>query len=132
MHPEPAGQLTNRQPLTLTRPANVLEHHHPRPLRHGHPRSKSTSRDPRTPHAGAKTDARYTPKWGQIRRSHSRRAVLEPGAFFEVADGELDGGVIAVELVNGDGGPFDVGDEGVVAPVGPQPSLRGFGETGAA
>ena len=29
-------------------------------------------------------------------------AVLEPGAFFEVADGELDAGVVAVELVDGD------------------------------
>ena len=29
--------------------------------------------------------------------------MLEAGAVFEVADGELDGGVVAVELVDGDG-----------------------------
>ena len=51
--------------------------------------------------------------------------MLEPGAFFQVADGELDGGVIAVELVDVDGGQFDVGDERVVAPVGPQSPLGG-------
>ena len=28
-----------------------------------------------------------------------RGAVLEPGPFLQVADGELDGGVVAVELV---------------------------------
>ena len=57
---------------------------------------------------------------GGVGEEPARGAVLEPGAFFEVADGELDGGVVAVELVDGDGGQFDVGDEGVVTPVGPQ------------
>ena len=33
------------------------------------------------------------------------RDVLEPGAFFEVADGELDDGVMSVELVDLDGVP---------------------------
>jgi hypothetical protein len=58
--------------------------------------------------------------------------VFEPGAVFEIADGELDGGVVAAELVDGDGSQLDVGDEGVVAPVGPQLCLGGVGEPGAA
>ena len=59
-------------------------------------------------------------------------AVVETGAVFEVADGELDGGVVAVELVDLDGRRLDVGDEGVVPPVGPQLCLGGVGEPGAA
>ena len=58
--------------------------------------------------------------------------MLETGAFLQVADGELDCRVIAVELVDFDGGQFDVGDERVVAPVGPQSSLGDFGEASAA
>lgn len=46
-------------------------------------------------------------------------AVLEAGALFDVAHGEFDGGVIAVELVERDGFALDVGDERVVTPVGP-------------
>jgi hypothetical protein len=43
--------------------------------------------------------------------------VFESGAFFEVADVELDDGVVTVEQVGIDrAGPL-VGDEGVVAPV---------------
>ena len=49
--------------------------------------------------------------------------MLEPGAFFEVADGELDDGVAAVELVRGGGVVVGVGDECVVSPVGPQSLL---------
>ena len=41
---------------------------------------------------------------GGVGEEPSGRAVLEAGAFFEVADGELDGGVVAVELVDRDGG----------------------------
>ena len=58
--------------------------------------------------------------------------MLEPGAFFEVADGELDDGVAAVELVRGGGVEFGVGDECVVSPVGPQSLLCALGEAGAA
>ena len=60
---------------------------------------------------------------GGVGEELTGRAVLEPGAFFEVADGELDGGVVAVELVDLDGGQVEVGDERVVAPVGPQSPL---------
>ena len=42
------------------------------------------------------------------------------------------GGVVAVELVDLDGGSVEVGDEGVVPPVRPQLRLGGFGEAGAA
>ena len=42
--------------------------------------------------------------------------VLEPGAFFEVADGELDHGVVAMEPVGVHGGPGEVGQEGEVPP----------------
>ena len=37
--------------------------------------------------------------------------VVESGAFFEVADGELDDGVLAVERIDGDGVVVEVGDE---------------------
>ena len=59
-------------------------------------------------------------------------AVLQPGAFFEVADGELDAGVGPVEGVDVDGGAVEVGEEAEVAPVGPQPGLAGVGQPGAA
>ena len=72
------------------------------------------------------------PSQAALAKNLPGRAVLEPGAFFEVADGELDGGVVAVELVDLDGRQLDVGDERVVAPVGPQPRLGGVGEPGAA
>lgn len=62
----------------------------------------------------------------------ARRAVLEPGAFFEVTDRELHSGVVAVELVDLDGGGVEVGDERVVTPVGPELTLRRLGETGPA
>ena len=69
---------------------------------------------------------------GGVGEEPARGAVLEPGAVFEVADGELDGGVVAVELVDVDGRQVEVGDEGVVTPVGPQLRLGGIGEPGAA
>ena len=56
--------------------------------------------------------------------------MFESGAFFEVADGEFDYGVFAMEPVSGDRveiGP--VGDEGVVSPVGPQLMLFGDDDT---
>ena len=40
---------------------------------------------------------------GGVGEEPARWAVFEAGAVFEVADGELDGGVIAVELVDLDG-----------------------------
>jgi hypothetical protein len=49
--------------------------------------------------------------------------VAEPCPLLEVADGKLDHGVAAVVGVQGDGGAGPVGDEGVVAPVGPQRRL---------
>jgi hypothetical protein len=59
-------------------------------------------------------------------------AVFESGTVFEVTDRQLDAGVVAVELVDGGGAELDVGDEGVVSPVGPQPLLGRVGEPGAA
>ena len=58
--------------------------------------------------------------------------MVEPGAFFEVADGELDDGVGAVELISGGGVVVGVGDERVVSPVGPHLLLGALGESGAA
>ena len=50
----------------------------------------------------------------------SRRDVFETGALLEVADSELDDGVLTMELIGFDGVEIiSVGDEGVVAPVGP-------------
>ena len=51
--------------------------------------------------------------------------MVESGAFFEVADGELDDGVVTVEPVDVDGVTVEIGEEGVVPPVGPQPLLAG-------
>ena len=59
--------------------------------------------------------------------------VFESGAFFEVADGELDDGVFSVELVGFDHRHIGVGgDEGVVSPVRPQAALVLVGEPGSA
>ena len=44
--------------------------------------------------------------------------MLEPRSFFEVSYGQLDGCVLAVELVDLDGGAFDVGEESEVPPWG--------------
>jgi len=57
--------------------------------------------------------------------------MFEAGAFFQVADGELDDGVTAMELVDLDRSPSEVGEECVVSPVGPQLQLSGVGEAGA-
>ncbi len=46
--------------------------------------------------------------------------MVHAGAFFEVSDGELHGGVIAVVFVSLDHGGGQAGDEGVVTPVGPE------------
>ena len=46
-----------------------------------------------------------------------------PAPSFQVADGELDDGVVTVEAVDVDGVTGEVGDKGVVTPVGPQPLL---------
>jgi hypothetical protein len=69
---------------------------------------------------------------GGVGEEPARGAVGETGAVFEVADGELDGGVVAVELVSLDCGCVDVGDEGVMAPLRPELGLDGIGESGAA
>ena len=50
---------------------------------------------------------------------------------FEIADGELNNGVFAVEPVGFDHGRGGVGDEGVVAPIGPQSPLGPLGEAGS-
>jgi hypothetical protein len=52
------------------------------------------------------------------------RNVLHPCTFFQVADGELDAGVVPVELIEADGVPIQVGEEGEVPPVRPEPLLR--------
>ncbi len=57
--------------------------------------------------------------------------MFEPGAFFEVADRELDNGVSTMELVDIDSGAVEIGEEPEVAPVGPQPPLLVVGQTGA-
>ena len=51
-------------------------------------------------------------------------AVAEPDPVLEVADGQLADRVATVVGVQGDGAVFTVGDEGVVAPVGPQGGLH--------
>lgn len=61
------------------------------------------------------------------------REMFEPGAFFQVTNHQLDGGVFAMELIGLHGVEIGaVRDERVVAPVGPKSSLRFIGETGAA
>jgi hypothetical protein len=64
-------------------------------------------------------------------QEHPGGAVAQSGALLEVADGQLDGGVAAVVGVQFDGGAGPVGDERVVAPVGPQGRL-GADQAGAA
>jgi len=58
--------------------------------------------------------------------------VFHPGSFFQVADGPLNDGVLAVEGVDGDDVVAQVGEEPEVAPVGPQLGLVAVGEPGAA
>jgi len=57
--------------------------------------------------------------------------VVHPGTFFQVLDGELYTGVVAVEGVELDGGAVQVGEEAEVPPVGPE-LLLGSDEPGAA
>ena len=62
---------------------------------------------------------------GAIGGEVTGRHVLEPGAFFEVADREFDYGMVTVELVSVDCAALTVaGDERMVAPVRPQFGLR--------
>ena len=61
-----------------------------------------------------------------------RGTVLEARSFLQVADGQLDRGVLAVERVHLDERQIEVGDEGVMTPIGPQRSLGALGEAGAA
>ena len=49
----------------------------------------------------------------------ARRAVLEPGTFFQVADGELDAGVVTVKRIRLNSLEIHVRDEAVVTPVRP-------------
>ena len=72
------------------------------------------------------------PSQGGVGEEPPRGAVLHPGTLLEVADGELHGGVVAVELVDLASRELHVGDERVVAPVGPQPQLGRVGEAAAA
>ena len=58
--------------------------------------------------------------------------MAQSGAFFEVADGELDDGVATMEGVNGDGVAVEISHEAVVNPVRPETLLGAVGETGAA
>ena len=69
---------------------------------------------------------------GCVGEEVARGAVLEPHPLFEVADGELDAGMGAVEDVGLDGVENDVGDEGVVTPLGPQGRLVRIGQSRAA
>ena len=59
---------------------------------------------------------RKVPRWNVLRDAPGR--VLEPGAFFEVADGQFDPGT--VELVGLDERKLEVADERVVLPVRPE------------
>ena len=51
--------------------------------------------------------------------------LFESGAFFSVADGEFDDGVVTVEPVDVDGVTVEVGQEGVVTPSGHSRSWAG-------
>jgi len=53
----------------------------------------------------------------------SGRYVLESGRFFEVPDGELNVGMAAAEGVDIDRVTVEIGQEGEVAPLGPQGGL---------
>ncbi len=57
---------------------------------------------------------------------------MRQGLGLEVADDLLDLGVIAMIDIGGQQRHLTVGDEAVVAPVGPQRELLGGGQTGAA
>ena len=54
----------------------------------------------------------------------ARSCCAPTGAWFQIADGQYAYRVAAVIGVQGDGVTWPVGDEGVVAPVGPQGGLR--------
>src|SRR4051794_41008163 len=69
---------------------------------------------------------------GRVGVEPARGDVVEASAGFEVADGELDGGVLTMEPVPFDDVPVEVGDEGVVPPVRPELLLGASGQPGAA
>lgn len=58
--------------------------------------------------------------------------MFEPGAGLQVLDGEFDGGVLAVEPIDGNDVAGQVGEERVVPPVGPELLLGGAGQAGPA
>ena len=68
----------------------------------------------------------------RVRPEHTRREVLESGSGLEVLDRQLDGGVLAMEPIDFDDVAGQVGEERVVAPVGPQLLLGAAGEDGCA
>ena len=68
---------------------------------------------------------------GGVGEEVPRGAVLEARPLFEISDGELDVGMGTVEGVGATVSSVDVGDKGVVPPVGPQGGLRS-GQPGAA
>ena len=57
---------------------------------------------------------------------------MRQGLGLEVADDLLDLGVITMVDIRGQQRDLTVGDEAVVAPVGPERELLGVGQTGAA
>ena len=57
---------------------------------------------------------------GRVGEEVVRWTVFEAGTSFDVTDGEFDAGMGTVESVGGHGVEFEIGDEGAVAPVGPQ------------
>ena len=58
--------------------------------------------------------------------------MFHTGAFFQVADGELDDHACGDERVEGDHVTGEVGEEAEVTPVGPQLGLAAVGQAGAA
>ncbi len=69
---------------------------------------------------------------GAVGAEVARRHMLQAGALLQVADGELDHGVVAVEHIDLDGVADQIGEEGEMAPVRPQRSLAAVGQAGAA
>src|SRR5208283_468856 len=65
---------------------------------------------------------------GRVGEEVARGAVFQPRPLLEVADGELDAGMGAVESIGFDGVEGDVGDESVVTPLGPQGRLARIGQ----
>jgi hypothetical protein len=134
--PEPAAQLTNRQPLTLTRPTDLLKHHHPRPLRH-RPTIEEHEPPPADPTGGAKTDAAVHAQVGAKSEDHthssSRCAGRGPTARLRVRRTADRSAVSPIEISEQSVGGTDAGDGGFardsvrtadVEPGGPVGSVR--------